>query len=138
MKTAVEKKPARPLSARRDRGSSRPPRKRRILVVVLAALLGPALLAGGVLAYLGANGLLAVAAGSTRISSQDGMILVYVPKGQFTMGSAVDNSDGRIAHTVYLLNAPRQASAGRQATHPPRRAAAITAVPNTPTSRSSM
>lgn len=40
--------------------------------------------------------------GSTWISPKDGMIMVYVPAGQFTMGSNDGPSDEQPVHTVYL------------------------------------
>lgn len=40
--------------------------------------------------------------GSTMISEKDGMILVYVPAGEFTMGSDTGSSDEQPVHQVYL------------------------------------
>jgi len=40
--------------------------------------------------------------GSTLISNKDGMILLYVPAGEFIMGSNTGASAERPAHTVYL------------------------------------
>jgi serine/threonine-protein kinase len=44
--------------------------------------------------------------GSTRVSDKDGMVMVYVPAGEFLMGSANSdrdgNSDERPQHKVYL------------------------------------
>lgn len=40
--------------------------------------------------------------GSTWISPIDGMVMVYVPAGEFTMGSDSGFSDENPAHTVYL------------------------------------
>lgn len=41
--------------------------------------------------------------GSTEISPKDGMVLLYVPAGEFVMGSdSSDQTDERPAHTVYL------------------------------------
>lgn len=40
--------------------------------------------------------------GSTQVSAQDGMVMVYVPPGEFTMGSDDCNSDERPVHTVNL------------------------------------
>lgn len=39
--------------------------------------------------------------GSTMVSEKDGMVLVFVPEGEFTMGSNV-NSDEQPIHQVYL------------------------------------
>ncbi len=40
--------------------------------------------------------------GSTMISEKDGMVLVYVPAGEFTMGSNDGSSDEQPVHQVYL------------------------------------
>jgi len=40
--------------------------------------------------------------GSTRISSIDGMVIVYVPAGEFTMGSEDGGDDEKPVHTVSL------------------------------------
>jgi len=40
--------------------------------------------------------------GSTMISDKDGMTLLYVPAGEFMMGSNIGDSDERPAHKVYL------------------------------------
>jgi eukaryotic-like serine/threonine-protein kinase len=40
--------------------------------------------------------------GSTQVSPQDGMLLIYVPEGNFEMGSAEGSSDEQPVHTVYL------------------------------------
>ena len=40
--------------------------------------------------------------GSTMVSDKDGMVLVYVPAGEFLMGSDYGNSDEEPIHTVYL------------------------------------
>lgn len=40
--------------------------------------------------------------GSTMISEKDGMVLVYVPEGEFTMGSNNGNSDEKPEHQVIL------------------------------------
>ncbi len=40
--------------------------------------------------------------GSTMVSDKDGMTLLYVPPGEFTMGSNDGNPDEKPAHTVYL------------------------------------
>ncbi len=46
------------------------------------------------------------AAGSTRVSEKDGMMMVYVPAGKFPMGSvdsdAQANDDEKPQHTIYL------------------------------------
>ncbi len=44
----------------------------------------------------------ALGIGSTMISSKDGMILVYVPEGEFLMGSEDGYGDESPEHTVYL------------------------------------
>jgi eukaryotic-like serine/threonine-protein kinase len=44
----------------------------------------------------------ALGVGSTQISDKDGMLMVYVPQGEFTMGSNVGDADQKPAHTVYL------------------------------------
>lgn len=40
--------------------------------------------------------------GSTQVSDKDGMTLLYVPAGEFTMGSNSDHADEKPVHTVYL------------------------------------
>ena len=40
--------------------------------------------------------------GSTKISEKDGMTLVFIPAGQFNMGSDDGNNDERPVHPVYL------------------------------------
>lgn len=40
--------------------------------------------------------------GSTMISEKDGMVMVYVPAGEFTMGSDNGDSDEKPIHQVYL------------------------------------
>jgi len=40
--------------------------------------------------------------GSTQVSEQDGMVMVYVPAGEFVMGSDSGYSDEQPVHTVYL------------------------------------
>ena len=40
--------------------------------------------------------------GSTMISQEDGMVMVYVPAGEFSMGSANGEIDEKPVHTVYL------------------------------------
>ncbi|PKN94827.1 MAG: hypothetical protein CVU44_03205 [Chloroflexi bacterium HGW-Chloroflexi-6] len=45
---------------------------------------------------------LTIAPGATRIAPIDNMVQVYVPGGDFTMGSNVSGSDEKPAHTVYL------------------------------------
>jgi len=40
--------------------------------------------------------------GSTSVSPADGMLLVYVPEGQYTMGSDSGDTDERPEHAVYL------------------------------------
>jgi formylglycine-generating enzyme required for sulfatase activity len=40
--------------------------------------------------------------GSIMISETDGMVLLYVPAGEFTMGSNNGNDDEKPVHTVYL------------------------------------
>jgi len=40
--------------------------------------------------------------GSTQIAPQDGMVMVYVPAGEFEMGSEVGNDNEKPVHTVYL------------------------------------
>ena len=44
----------------------------------------------------------ALGIGSTQISSKDGMVMMYVPAGDFIMGSDNGDSDERPVHTVYL------------------------------------
>ncbi len=41
-------------------------------------------------------------AGSTQVSSKDGMVQMYIPAGEFLMGSEVGYSDEEPVHTVYL------------------------------------
>lgn len=43
-----------------------------------------------------------VGAGSTRVSLRDGMTMVFVPAGEFPMGSKIGLSDEQPVHTVYL------------------------------------
>jgi formylglycine-generating enzyme required for sulfatase activity len=40
--------------------------------------------------------------GSTQISPKDGMVLAYIPEGEFTMGSEDGNFDEKPAHIVFL------------------------------------
>jgi formylglycine-generating enzyme required for sulfatase activity/tRNA A-37 threonylcarbamoyl transferase component Bud32 len=40
--------------------------------------------------------------GSTMVSPKDGMVMVYVPKGEFTMGNNNGSSDEKPIHNVYL------------------------------------
>ena len=40
--------------------------------------------------------------GSTQVSDKDGMTLLYVPAGEFTMGSNDSLDDMEPQHTVYL------------------------------------
>ena len=40
--------------------------------------------------------------GSTMTSEKDGMVMVYVPEGEFLMGSEDGDSDEKPSHTVYL------------------------------------
>ena len=40
--------------------------------------------------------------GSTKIRQTDGMTMVFVPEGEFEMGSSNDNPDEQPVHTVYL------------------------------------
>ncbi len=40
--------------------------------------------------------------GSTMVSEKDGMVMVYVPAGEFQMGSEDGGSDEKPIHTVYL------------------------------------
>ena len=40
--------------------------------------------------------------GSTRVSEKDGMVMVYVPAGEFEMGSQNGRDDEKPVHTVYL------------------------------------
>ena len=49
-----------------------------------------------------ANPTHALGIGSTRISEKDGMKLMYVPEGNFKMGSDTGESYEKPAHTVYL------------------------------------
>ena len=44
----------------------------------------------------------ALRAGSTRVSPTDGMVQVYVPAGEFRMGSEAGYDDEKPVHTVYL------------------------------------
>ena len=41
-------------------------------------------------------------AGATQISTKDGMVMIYVPAGEFEMGSEDGGSDERPVHLVYL------------------------------------
>jgi eukaryotic-like serine/threonine-protein kinase len=43
-----------------------------------------------------------LALGSTRVSTADGMTMVYVPSGDFSMGSLAGTADEQTVHTVYL------------------------------------
>jgi formylglycine-generating enzyme required for sulfatase activity/tRNA A-37 threonylcarbamoyl transferase component Bud32 len=40
--------------------------------------------------------------GSTQVSAKDGMVMIYVPAGDFEMGSTNGESDEEPVHTVYL------------------------------------
>jgi len=40
--------------------------------------------------------------GSTMVSEKDGMVMVYVPAGEFLMGSETGDEDEKPVHTVYL------------------------------------
>jgi formylglycine-generating enzyme required for sulfatase activity len=62
-----------------------------LAVIGLAAILYPAL-----------RNRFAPGIGSTMISEKDGMTLVFVPAGEFTMGSDDGNSDEQPVHTVAL------------------------------------
>ncbi|PJH75916.1 MAG: hypothetical protein CO064_04075, partial [Anaerolineae bacterium CG_4_9_14_0_8_um_filter_58_9] len=44
----------------------------------------------------------ALGIGSTWVRPADGMMMVYVPEGEFTMGSNNGDSDEQPIHTVYL------------------------------------
>lgn len=44
----------------------------------------------------------ALGVGSTMISEKDGMVMVYVPAGEFQMGSEDGSKDEKPIHTVYL------------------------------------
>jgi formylglycine-generating enzyme required for sulfatase activity/predicted Ser/Thr protein kinase len=44
----------------------------------------------------------ALSISSTQVSSIDGMVLMYIPKGEFQMGSAEGDNDEAPVHTVYL------------------------------------
>jgi eukaryotic-like serine/threonine-protein kinase len=44
----------------------------------------------------------AVMPGDTQVSARDGMTLLYVPAGEFTMGSNTGSDDEKPPHTVYL------------------------------------
>ncbi len=44
----------------------------------------------------------ALGIGSSMVSEKDGMTLVYVPEGEFEMGSEDGESDERPVHTIYL------------------------------------
>jgi formylglycine-generating enzyme required for sulfatase activity len=41
-------------------------------------------------------------AGATQMREKDGMVMVYVPAGEFIMGSKEGDVDERLEHTVYL------------------------------------
>jgi formylglycine-generating enzyme required for sulfatase activity len=43
-----------------------------------------------------------LASGATRVSEKDGMVMVYVPAGDFTMGFNDAGTDEKPAHTVFL------------------------------------
>ncbi len=43
-----------------------------------------------------------LAPGATQVSAADGMMMVYVPAGDFSMGSLVGTADEQPVHTVYL------------------------------------
>jgi serine/threonine-protein kinase len=43
-----------------------------------------------------------LAVGSTQFSNADGMMMIYVPAGEFSMGSPVGTVDEQPLHTVYL------------------------------------
>ncbi len=40
--------------------------------------------------------------GSTQVSPEDGMVMAYIPFGEFSMGSEIGDSDERPVHLVYL------------------------------------
>jgi len=40
--------------------------------------------------------------GSTQVSPKDGMLIVYVPAGEFLMGSDIGDADEKPQHTVSL------------------------------------
>jgi eukaryotic-like serine/threonine-protein kinase len=44
----------------------------------------------------------ALGIGSTRVSEKDGMVMVFVPAGEFTMGSDAGDSNEKPVHQVYL------------------------------------
>jgi formylglycine-generating enzyme required for sulfatase activity len=49
-----------------------------------------------------AKAIFAPPAGTTQISNKDGMVVLYVPAGEFSMGSADGLADTQPVHTVYL------------------------------------
>jgi formylglycine-generating enzyme required for sulfatase activity len=83
------------------RGASEPQRPRRRALHIMASLAaGTFLLAGSTLIVLRSIHPGRPLATWTR--PRDGMVMVYVPAGQFTMGSENGFDDERPVHTVYL------------------------------------